>query len=228
MNKPSLGNLHHFILSHVINRQYAPEIDTIARHYNISIEDTTNRLQDLADYHGVVLHPNSFKIWVIHPVSLSPTVFKVLSKARQWWGTCAWCSFGLAHLVEEDVTIESRIGAEGDLVRLEIKNKELINVDYVVHFPIKMTEAWNNVIYTCSVMLLFRNETEVDNWCLTHNIPKGDVQPVSKIFKFAGEWYGNHLKYDWKKWTNKEARDLFEKFGLESDIWKIPVSKERF
>lgn len=228
MHIPSLGSLHHYILGYIISNQYAPKLEDIASNFRIPKKEASRLLIDLADYHGVVLHPNSEKIWVIHPFSLSPTVFTVMSNNKQWWGTCAWCSFGIAHLVDDDVVIDTRLGADGDSVRLEIKNKELVQTDYVVHFPIKMTQAWDNVIYTCSVMLLFRNEIEVDIWCRAHNIPKGDVQPISKVFAFAAEWYGDHLNTEWGKWTNKEAIEKFEKYELTSDIWSIPVSDERF
>ena len=40
----------------------------------------------------------------------------------------------------------------------------LLDADFLVHFPVPMTRAWDNVIYTCSVMLLFRTEEEVNDW----------------------------------------------------------------
>jgi hypothetical protein len=48
-------------------------------------------------------------------------------------------------------------------------------------------------------------------------IPKGDVQPISKIWEFSKEWYGNHLNPNWQKWTSEEAAQIFEKFGLVSE-----------
>ena len=44
------------------------------------------------EYHGVVLHSNEPKIWVLHPFSLAPTNFYVKSEKGEWWGNCAWCS----------------------------------------------------------------------------------------------------------------------------------------
>jgi hypothetical protein len=228
MSSVILGKLHHFIMTYILENQYAPSIEIIASHFKISLEDTQQALYDLAEYHGIVLHPNSTKIWVIHPFSLAPTNFTVSTKNKKWWGSCAWCSFGIAHFIEDDVVIETRLGGTGEMVRLEVKNKELLSSEYVVHFPIKMQDAWQNVIFTCSVMLLFKDETKVDNWCEQYNIPKGDVQPVSKVFEFAKEWYGNHLDPDWKKWTTKEAMTIFEKFNLTSNIWQLPTTDERF
>ncbi len=91
-----------------------------------------------------------------------------------------------------------------------------------------MKNAWDNVIYTCSNMLLFKNEAEVDSWANRHNIPRGDLQPITKIWEFSKVWYGNHLKKDWKKWNTSEAKALFQKFELTGRIWDLEESGKRF
>lgn len=88
-------------------------------------------------------------------------------------GNCAWCALGLVHLAGGSATIETRIGAIDDHVIIRIENGRLLDTDYVVHFPIPMKHAWDNVIYTCSVQLLFRDEAQVDEWCASRGIPKG-------------------------------------------------------
>jgi len=109
-----------------------------------------------------------------------------------------------------------------------VRDKKLVDDDYVIHFPIKMKEAWDNVIYTCSVMLLFRNEMEVEEWCERSGIPKGDVQSAAKIFEFAGEWYGRHRSENWVKWNLQEACEIFERHGLNNEIWQIASGEKRF
>ena len=99
---------------------------------------------------------------------------------------------------------------------------------YYIHFPIPMKNAWDNVIYTCSNMLVFESEAQVEDWSKRHNIPRGDVQPVEKIWQFAQKWYGNHLNPEWVKWTGEEARQMFIEFGLTDDIWSLYASTERF
>ena len=37
-------------------------------------------LYDLQEYHGVVLHPNEPRVWVLHSFSLAPTSFYVRRK----------------------------------------------------------------------------------------------------------------------------------------------------
>ena len=228
-NSPSLNStLHYEIVKHIVEKGYAPKVKELVDLLRISEEDTITALKNLQEYHGVVLHPKSHEVWVIHPFSLAPTNFLVSSASGEWWGNCAWCSLGVAALLNQDVTIRTTIGANGHQVSIHIRDGKIVEPDYYIHFPIPMQNAWDNVIYTCSTMLLFENEHQIDTWCRRHNIPKGDVQPIQQIWEFSKTWYGNHLNPDWKKWTAEEAAQIFEKFGLVSETWKIPVSDTRF
>ncbi len=211
-----------------MDQGYAPDASTLAKLLNATPDRVITALHALQEDHGVVLHPNSAKIWVIHPFSLAPTNFWVQCHDRGWWGNCAWCSLGIAALVDRDVTITTSSGARGNRIDIHIKNGRLVEDGLLVHFPVAMKNAWDNVIYTCSTMLVFEMEKEIDAWSAQHHIEKGDVQPLSKIWPFARVWYGNHLNPEWKKWTAEEARNMFQEFGLTGPIWEIPVSDSRF
>lgn len=222
------SNLHYIILDYIISTGYAPDLPTLSMLLKAPEAEVETGLYELQDYHGVVLHPNQPKIWVIHPFSLAPTNFLVQSKKGEWWGNCTWCALGIAALLQEDVTITTTLGAHTDQIRLHIIDGAVEEKDLLVHFPIPMNRAWDNVIYTCSTMLLFRKEEEIDRWSKRHNIPKGDVQPVTTIWPFAKKWYGNHLNPNWKKWTVAEAKAIFEEFGLTHPIWQLEASGARF
>ena len=193
-----------------------------------SKEEIVEGLHNLQEYHGVVLHPNEPKIWVIHPFSLAPTNFYVQSQKGEWWGNCAWCSLGVAALLKEDVKISTSIGGETKRIEINIINGEIQEKNYLIHFPIPMKNAWDNVIYTCSNMLIFENEQQVEIWSKKHNIPKGDIQPIENIWNFSKKWYGNHLDPNWNKWTMEEAKELFKEFELDNEIWHLGDSTERF
>lgn len=222
------SNLHYHILNHVIQKGYAPDISTLSDLLDATPAEVEKGLIELQAYHGVVLHPNKPKIWVIHPFSLAPTNFIVKSSKGEWWGNCAWCSLGVAALLNDDVIIKTTIGAHGEPITLNIKDGEIQEKDLLVHFPIPMVKAWDNVIYTCSTMLVFRTEQEIDQWSSRHHIPKGDIQTTDKIWQFSKKWYGNHLNPAWTKWTQEEAKAMFEEFGLTHAIWKLEASKGRF
>ncbi len=220
--------LHEAVISFFIDHQRPPTVRDIASRCRCSEASARHGLHELADNHGVVLHPNSDAIWVAHPFSAAPTTCVVRSGDRKWWGNCAWCSLGLAHLAGGSATIETRIGAIDDHAMVRIENGNLIDTDFVVHFPIPMRQAWDNVIYTCSVMLLFRNEAQVDDWCAARGIPKGDVRPIEQVWAFAREWYGRHADADWTKWSRREAAEMFNRHGLTGPIWTLADDAERF
>lgn len=222
------SKLHYTILKEIIDKGFAPDVDSLSQIFNITKEELVKALYNLQDNHGVVLHPNKPKIWVIHPFSLAPTNFYVSTKKGEWWGNCAWCSLGIAALLKDDVQIRTSIGAETKQIDIHIYNGEIQDKNYVVHFPIAMKNAWDNVIYTCSNMLIFENEKQLDLWCQKHNMPKGDVQQIETIWNFSKKWYGNHLSPEWKKWTIQEAKEMFAEFALTGEIWELEDSSERF
>lgn len=222
------SNLHYTIIKEIIAKGFAPSVEDLMNFYKVDRETVINGLKELQDYHGIVLHPDKPKIWVIHPFSLAPTSFYVKSKKGEWWGNCAWCSLGIAALIEEDVKITTTIGGETKQIEINIIEGRIQEKHYFIHFPIPMKNAWDNVIYTCSNMLIFEHEEQVDVWTKKHNISRGDIQPIEKIWEFSKEWYGNHLNPNWTKWTIDEAKRMFNDFGLKDEIWNLDHSNERF
>lgn len=220
--------LHYQIIKFFVERGYAPQTAELAAALAADAIVVEAALHRLAQNHGVVLHPDSARIWVAHPFSAAPTNFLVHSPDGRWWGNCAWCSLGIAALLDRDVTITTTLGADGRQVDVHIQDGCVVETDYVVHFPVPMRQAWDNVIYTCSTMLLFESEQHVARWSREHRIPQGDVQPIETIWEFSKIWYGDHLNPDWHKWSNDEAQQIFAQFGLDGPIWNIPTSDARF
>ena len=222
------ASLHYTIISDLIDRGCAPSAAALARRFGASPGEISAAMRALADYHGVVLHPNSDEVWVIHPFSTAPTGFVCEAGGKQWWGNCAWCSLGIAVLAGSRCVITTTLGAEGERVRLTVENGRVTPAGLVVHFPIPMTRAWDNVVYTCSTMLVFRDEAQVAEWSARHRIPRGDVQPVAKVLELAQRWYGEHLRPDWTKKSVAEARAIFTELGFTHPVWSLPLQEGRF
>lgn len=224
----NLSTLHYFVIKHLVDHGRAPRVVEMAAHFETSTDAVKTTLEALQEYHGVVLHPKSSEVWVMHPFSAAPTNFWIQAGDRGWWGTCAWCSLGAAGLLDRDCTITSTLGGKSEQVKIEINDGQIDRQDLFVHFPIPMVQAWDNVTFTCSTMLLFDSEAEVEKWSKQHGIPKGDIQPIGNIWEFAKVWYGNHLNPNWVKWTVDEAREIFKRFNLVNPIWEMPTSSGRF
>jgi len=227
-NHVTNANLHFQIIKWIIEKGYAPTVDDLTSILKANEDQVINGLNKLQDYHGVVLHPNEPKVWVMHPFSLAPTNFFVQSSRGQWWGNCAWCSLGIAALLHEDVKITTTIGAEIKQIEINVVDGEVQEKGLFIHFPIPMAKAWDNVIYTCSNMLVFENEKQIDDWAKRHDVPKGDIQPIDNIWQFSKIWYGRHLDPNWTKWSIDDAKQLFTSFKLEGPLWELDGSSQRF
>jgi alkylmercury lyase-like protein len=222
------GRLHYELIRSVVETCRLPSREALQAALNCSSLELASTFEELAELHGLVLHPANREVWVIHPFSLAPTTFLVECGNRKWWGNCAWCSLGIAVLVGRRCVITSTLGAEGEQVRLAVENGRVDRNDLVVHFPIPMTQAWDNVIYTCSTMLLFNDEHQVDGWSARHGIARGDVQPVANVLELSKRWYGEYLSPDWTKKSVDDARALFVELGFTHPIWHLPSEDGRF
>ncbi len=220
--------MHYELIRALVDTCSIPSREELGSRLTCSSAELDRAFDELAEVHGVVLHPSSHDVWAIHPFSLAPTPFLVTAGNKKWWGNCAWCSLGIAALVGEPCVITTTLGAETEQVQLIVSNGHVSRQDLVVHFPIPMTRAWDNVVYTCSTMLLFKDEAHVDEWSAQHRIPRGDIQPVARVLELAQRWYGGHLRADWQKKSVAEARAIFAELGFTHPVWSLPAQDVRF
>ena len=82
------------------------------------------------------------------------------------------------------VVIETRLGADGESVCVHVDGGRVVE-DLWVHFPVPMMRAWDNVAWTCSMMLVFGSEKEVDEWCERHGVERGSLEPIEKVWGMA-------------------------------------------
>ena len=222
------SQFHHYILKQIVEQGYSPTVKQLAEYFSLDKAKVLFELKALADSHGVVLHPHSGEVWAIHPFSNAPTATCLRAGKKFWWANCIWCALGATALIDDAVTITTCIGGEQQQIVISVDDQGVDREDLYVHFPIPMINAWDNVIYTCSTMLVFESEAQVACWCERHHIPRGDVQPITNVFAFARAWYGNHLNSRWKKRSLADANQLFERFGFNHPVWTLPDSDEGF
>lgn len=222
MNSNDYQNrLRYLINLFIFDNGFAPATNQLASLSDTSNHEVEQGLQALADNHALVLHPNSCDIWVAHPFALFPTLFWVKTADKNWWGNCAWCSFGIAALAKTDIQIFTKLDGEEEPLIISIKDDKIIDTDYVVHFPIPASKFWDNVIYTCANILTFKTESEIEAWCKRHNKPKGYVMSIEKVWGLSKLWYGNYLDPDFKRKTREIAQSMFEQMGLTGEFWKL-------
>jgi hypothetical protein len=205
----------------IFSNGYAPTIHELSLILSTDENAIKDGLKQLADNHAIVLHPNSFDIWVAHPFALFPTLFWVESGGKKWWGNCSWCSLGIAALTKTDTKIFTKLSGEKETLIIEIVDGKVIQGDLMVHFPIPAWKFWDNVIFTCANMLTFKDEAQVDEWCHKHKIAKGEVHPLDKVWELAKLWYSNYLDESWTRKSPEYAETIFKTVGLTSEFWKL-------
>jgi hypothetical protein len=225
----ALSALHYEMVRALLDSGTCPKNPELARRLRLSSPQLEASLQRLADIHGVVLHPHVCEPWVIHPFSLTPTLNFVQASGRGWWAPCIWCAFGVAAVAGGDVGIHTRIAAETSPLVLRVRDGELeAPDDFVVHFAIPPSQAWQNVHQHCALVLPFRNAVDIAPWCDRHGHTPGEAVPLRQTALLARLWYGRHADRQWQKWTMAEAQDIFTRAGLVGPFWNLGVQAGRF
>jgi hypothetical protein len=214
--------LHYEIVKGLLETGACPSNAQLAESLGFGREELERQLRDLADLHGLVLHPHVCEPWVVHPFSLTPTLNWVQGPRHGWWAPCVWCAFGIAALVDGETSIHTRLAGEDRAI--VIHGDE----DLWVHFAIPPAQAWQNVHQHCAMVLPFATRDEIPAWCARHRLPLGEAVPLAQVKTMAKLWYGNHARLDWKKWTVAEAQQIFEQAGLRSHFWDLGVRSGRF
>lgn len=222
------SNIHHGFIEPLLRTGRIPTAVEVADALGISADDVRQGLRNLAETHGVVLHPHVVEPWVIHPFSASPSATWVESAGRGWWSPCMWCAFGIAALVDGPVTIHSRIGGEAEDVDVHIEDGRVRESDLWVHFAVPPISSWQNVHHFCATVLPFRNGADVDDWSARHGLPKGAVVPVQQCADLGRAWYATHADRDWTKWTVRQAGEIFASVGLLDPFWALPDGDGRY
>jgi hypothetical protein len=223
------ARLHYVLGNAIVAQGHAPSLATLAAALDVTPAAVEAALTELAEKHELVLHPQTRDVWVIHPFYLSPTNVWVQARLKGWWAPCLWCGLGVAALVSEDVVIHARVGGESEPLAIRVSDGKLGGDDeLVVHFPIPLRRAWDNVIHFCATVQPFRSEADVAGWCARHGYEKGAVVPLGQLDALARRWYGSHLSLDWKKWTTAQAKTIFASVGLTGVHWALDGSDERF
>ena len=189
--------LHCLLTRHIIETGHAPGLQKLADLAGLTEEKTAEVLRKLEEMHGVILAPNSLRIWSLHPFALNPTSLWVSTATGGWWANCAWCSLGIWAAIKQDVNIFTSGGGEESSLDFSIESGQTRRKDLLM---------------------------QLDSWCLRHAHPRGSVLPIDVAVRLADLWFGDYASPDWVRKTPARAAEIFNELGLDKSFWKMSGS----
>jgi hypothetical protein len=225
----SVSLIHHELIRTLIDTGSCPSRYELAQRLDLPVAQIEQLLSELAEIHGVVLHPHVCEPWLVHPFSITPTAHWVEGADGNWWAPCIWCAFGIATLVRSETRIHTRVGAEAEPLVIRVVKCEPVGLENVwVHFAIPPAQAWQNVHQHCSMVLPFCSREDIVTWCDRHRVPHGEDVPLRQVAQLAQVWYGTHADTNWHKWTIAEAQEILKRSGLVSPFWDLGAREGRY
>jgi len=183
--------LHCAIIRHIVDTGHAPSLQRLAELAKLTEDRALSILKKLESIHGVILVPNSSRIWSIHPFALNPTSFWVSTAdaTRGWWANCAWCALGIGAAIQQDLTITTSDGGEGDLLKFSVVAGRPSRIDLLMNFPYPPERWWDNSFAPCANILFFSRRPVSIPGARVMAIPMAAFFP--SILPFASPRFGS-------------------------------------
>jgi Alkylmercury lyase len=216
--------LHYLLTRQIVATGHAPDAAALALLAGLPQAQSAAGLRKLAEIHGVILEPDSLRVWSLHPFSMIPTSFWVGAGECGWWANCAWCALGIGAAIGRDVKISARDGAEGDALEFEVKSRRASREEVLLHLPYPPERWWDNPYCPCGNILFFTSEAAIEDWCRRHGRPKGAILPVASGIALAEKWFGDYASPKWRRKSAELAMTIFAELGLDPSFWNLPGS----
>ena len=148
MTNTLLWQVRHFIYTHLVDTTRPPRVDETARRFNISAEEAGALYQELADRHAIFLEPETLTVRMAWPFSGVPTDFKVHADGKTYFANCAWDMLGIPAALHTDATMEAVCTESNEKVSLEVKDGQISNYQFLVHFPLPFVRWYDDLVFT--------------------------------------------------------------------------------
>lgn len=205
-----------------VERGHPPTAAETATALGVTEAEARAAYQRLHDAYAIVLrHGDPARVRVAHPLSAYPTPFWVSTPWGSWWGNCIWDSLGIPAMLDCDAVVETRSGAVGRPITLDVRDGRLSDESLVAHVPLPARDWWKDIDFTCGNLLAFSEREDVEEWLARTGLTRGEVVPIPTMWRLAKVWYGDRLSPEWRRRTPAEARTIFEVLGLSGEFWAL-------
>lgn len=212
--------VRHFIVTELAETGRAPMLEDVAMELSLRLDALRAALQRLHEAHLLVLDADG-RLLMAHPFSNVPTGFRVTSGGTGYDANCALDALGIPAALNRDCAVTMQVPGEQGKFRCQVRGGVLDAEDALVHFPLPLRQWYDDIVFTCANILLFRSVEAVDEWCAARGVAKGAVVPLAQVWALAQAWYANRLDRDYHGRSATEAEAILASVGLTGPFWRF-------
>jgi hypothetical protein len=100
----------------------------------------------LATAHVIVLDAATGEVWMALPFSAVPTAFRVVAGEVAVWANCAWDAFGVAAVLERDVSFTTPCPGSGAVIAAGVRHgTAYASPGVVAHVGVPAAHWWDDI-----------------------------------------------------------------------------------
>jgi hypothetical protein len=200
----------------------SPSVAELAHRFVVPEEDVRGELHALAAARHVVLDASD-AVLMAHPFATIPLGFAVMGRSTIWWGGCAWDSFAMPAVLEDEpeVLVSTRCPGCRRPLAWVVGRDEPPPGDEVAHFLVPVQRIWNDVVHSCANQRLFCGPGCVDDWLQATGNERGYVMDLPTLWRLARHWYEGRLERGYVRREPVSATAYFREVGLHGPFWGL-------
>ncbi len=198
----------------------APDVAEAAAALGAAQGEVRAALRRLAAARHLVLGDDD-RVVMAHPFASVPLGFSVMGRRTLWWGGCAWDSFAVPHVVDDEpeVLVATRCPGCGAAHAWVVGRDGPPAGAEVAHFLVPVARMWDDVVHTCGHQRLFCGEACVDRWL--DGRARGYVMDLATLWRLARGWYAGRMQRGYVRRDPVSAAAYFRDVGLEGPFWGL-------
>lgn len=200
----------------------SPSLRELASDLGGEVSETRESLRRLAAARHLVLDGDD-EVVMAHPFASIPMGFSVMGAQTLWWGGCAWDSFALPHLLDDqqEVLVATRCPACGEPLAWVVDRLAPPAGSGVAHFAVPVAHLWDDVLHACATQRLFCTEECVGAWLAETGRERGYILDIPTLWRLARGWYAGRLDRGYQRRDPSTAAEYFRDVGLRGPFWGL-------
>ena len=163
------------------------------------------------------------KVVMAHPFSAVNLGFAVMGSKVLWWGGCAWDSFALPHLLEDDPSalVSTQCPACDAPHAWVVDRNGPPRGLQMAHFLTPVPRMWDDVVHTCANQRIFCGTACIDEWLERTGNDPGFTMDLGTLWRLAAGWYEGRLERGYTRREPEAAKEYFRQAGLTGPFWGL-------